>query len=34
MKAVDPVALATPFFILSIIGEIVLARLGKAKASE
>ena len=33
MKPLDPVALATPFFILSIIGEIVLARLGKAKAS-
>jgi sterol desaturase/sphingolipid hydroxylase (fatty acid hydroxylase superfamily) len=33
MKALDPVTLATPFFILSIIGEIVLARLGKAKAA-
>jgi sterol desaturase/sphingolipid hydroxylase (fatty acid hydroxylase superfamily) len=33
MKELDPVALATPFFILSIIGEIVLARLGKAKAA-
>ena len=28
----DPVTLATPFFILTIILEIVLARLGKAKA--
>ena len=28
----DPVTLATPFFILSIILEIVLARLGKAEA--
>jgi hypothetical protein len=33
MKALDPVTLATPFFILSIIGEIVLARLGKVKAA-
>ena len=33
MKGFDPVTLATPFFILSIIGEIVLARLGKAKAA-
>jgi len=33
MKAAfDPVTLATPFFILSIILEIVLARLGKADA--
>ncbi len=33
MKAAfDPVALATPFFILSIILEIVLARLGRADA--
>lgn len=30
--AFDPVALATPFFILSIILEIVLARMGKAEA--
>ena len=30
--AFDPVTLATPFFILSIILEIVLARLGKADA--
>jgi len=30
--AFDPVALATPFFILSIILEIVLARLGRADA--
>ena len=31
MKAeFDPVTLATPFFILSIILEIVLARMGKA----
>jgi sterol desaturase/sphingolipid hydroxylase (fatty acid hydroxylase superfamily) len=28
----DPVTLATPFFILSVIGEIVLARFGKVKA--
>jgi len=34
MKAeFDPVTLATPFFILSIILEIVLARMGKAKAN-
>ena len=33
MKAeFDPVTLATPFFILSIILEIVLARMGKADA--
>ena len=33
MKAeFDPVTLATPFFILSIILEIVLARMGKAQA--
>jgi sterol desaturase/sphingolipid hydroxylase (fatty acid hydroxylase superfamily) len=31
--AFDPVTLATPFFILSIILEIVLARMGKAKAN-
>jgi len=30
--AIDPVTLATPFFILSIILEIVLARMGKADA--
>jgi sterol desaturase/sphingolipid hydroxylase (fatty acid hydroxylase superfamily) len=29
----DPVTLATPFFILAIILEIVLARLGRAKAN-
>jgi sterol desaturase/sphingolipid hydroxylase (fatty acid hydroxylase superfamily) len=29
----DPVTLATPFFILAVILEIVLARLGKAKAN-
>ena len=29
---IDPVTLATPFFILAIILEIVLGRLGKAKA--
>jgi len=29
----DPVTLATPFFILSIILEIVLARMGKVKAN-
>jgi sterol desaturase/sphingolipid hydroxylase (fatty acid hydroxylase superfamily) len=29
---IDPVTLATPFFILSIILEIVLARFGKARA--
>ena len=29
---IDPVTLATPFFILTIILEIVLARLGKAEA--
>ncbi|THD65197.1 sterol desaturase family protein [Phenylobacterium sp.] len=28
----DPVTLATPFFILTVIGEIVLARYGKLKA--
>jgi sterol desaturase/sphingolipid hydroxylase (fatty acid hydroxylase superfamily) len=28
----DPVTLATPFFILSVIGEIVLARMGKLEA--
>lgn len=33
MKAVDPVTLATPFFILTIILEIVLARRGKLHAS-
>ena len=34
MKAeFDPVTLATPFFILSIILEIVLARMGKVKAN-
>lgn len=32
MKHIDPVALATPFFILTIILEIVLARFGKLKA--
>jgi sterol desaturase/sphingolipid hydroxylase (fatty acid hydroxylase superfamily) len=32
MKSFDPVTLATPFFILSIILEILLARLGKAQA--
>jgi sterol desaturase/sphingolipid hydroxylase (fatty acid hydroxylase superfamily) len=30
--SLDPVTLATPFFILAIVGELVLARLGKAKA--
>jgi sterol desaturase/sphingolipid hydroxylase (fatty acid hydroxylase superfamily) len=30
--AIDPVTLAIPFFILAIIFEIILARLGKAKA--
>ncbi|TAJ69455.1 MAG: sterol desaturase family protein [Phenylobacterium sp.] len=30
--AIDPVTLATPFFILSVILEIVLARMGKADA--
>ncbi len=33
MKAFDPVALATPFFILTVILEIVLARFGKLKAT-
>ncbi len=33
MKGFDPVTLATPLFIVTIILEIVLARLGKAKAS-
>lgn len=33
MKDLDPVTLATPFFILAIILEIVLARLGRAKAN-
>ena len=32
MKTFDPVTLATPLFILTIILEIVLARFGKAKA--
>ncbi len=32
MKDLDPVTLATPFFILAIVLEIVLARLGRAKA--
>ncbi|MDR3509730.1 MAG: sterol desaturase family protein [Caulobacteraceae bacterium] len=32
MKSFDPVTLATPFFILTIILEIILGRLGKAKA--
>jgi sterol desaturase/sphingolipid hydroxylase (fatty acid hydroxylase superfamily) len=29
----DPVTLATPFFVLAIMAEILLARLGKAKAA-
>jgi sterol desaturase/sphingolipid hydroxylase (fatty acid hydroxylase superfamily) len=33
MKAFDPVTLATPFFILTIILEIVLARAGKLHAN-
>ena len=33
MKDLDPVTLATPFFVLAIILEIVLARLGRAKAN-
>ena len=33
MKTIDPVTLATPFFILTIILEIVFARLGKARAN-
>lgn len=33
MKTIDPVQLATPIFIITIILEIVLARLGRAKAS-
>jgi len=33
MKDLDPVTLATPFFILAIVLEIILARLGRAKAS-
>ena len=32
MKSFDPVTLATPFFILTVILEIVFARLGKLKA--
>lgn len=32
-KHIDPVSLATPFFILAIVLEIALARLGKAKAA-
>ena len=32
MKGFDPVTLATPFFILTVILEIVLARLNRAKA--
>ena len=32
MKAIDPVTLATPFFILTVILEIVLARFGALKA--
>lgn len=32
MKSIDPVTLATPLFILTIILEIVLTRLGKVKA--
>ena len=30
--AIDPVTLAVPFFILAIVLEILLARLGKVKA--
>jgi sterol desaturase/sphingolipid hydroxylase (fatty acid hydroxylase superfamily) len=33
MKTIDPVTLATPFFILTIILEIVFARLGKVRAN-
>ena len=33
MSRIDPVTLATPLFIVSIILEIVLARFGKAKAT-
>lgn len=33
MKPFDPVTLATPIFILTIMGEIILARLGRAKAA-
>ena len=33
MKAFDPVQMATPLFIVTIILEIVLARFGKAKAN-
>ena len=33
MKGFDPVQLATPLFIITIIMEIVLARLGKVKAN-
>ena len=29
----DPVTMATPFFIIAVILEIVLARFGKVKAS-
>ena len=32
MKTFDPVTLATPFFVLTVLGEIVLARLGWLKA--
>ena len=33
MKAFDPVQMATPLFIVTIILEMVLARFGKAKAN-
>ncbi len=32
MKTFDPVQMATPFFMLAVILEIVLARMGKANA--
>src|SRR5206468_1645031 len=33
VKTLDPVTLATPFFILTVILEILLARFGKLKAT-
>ncbi|WP_374570038.1 sterol desaturase family protein [Phenylobacterium sp.] len=33
MKAIDPVTLATPFFIIAIILEVLAGRMGKAKAA-